>query len=520
MKAKIKPFIILIAIFAASLIMGVAAGCSIGESTPQDSANNRGMYSSVTYYANGGKFTGSDICYKTMYFLPDTPIFNIGYDAHPVGGSGSDLAVTRTNMVLVGWIKAELDANGNPTLLEMTNSGELTGKTLPMLENGSASIISSEDGRELSEQNKRFTAKMPENPDNYQYVFGLENELHPTLEEGEHWYLVAVWAPDVVLDYVLVADEAVTFEMPKVDDPDTEEDESQQTENRELKTGDVITSETFGSVGYVTLKPAKAPKDAESDHSFIYLFWDEECTLPVTSKNAHMGSQKYGALTVERPQNGENAKIYAKYMSGKGKWTTVDEVGDVGTMFTQLNGSNNFYLVDDINCSSRTFTSLATGTFNGKILGNGYTLSNLKFGTNSTDSLRIAPNNGDTVSLFGSLGETAEISDLTINNVTVCINVRHTYFISVYALFSSVADQATIENLSVEGYMLDLKRASGDTGIDNIQLDEVTGTYNTTKWLYGGNSDEEFISKHGNIITGAALTIDNQTIIGQEESNE
>lgn len=517
MKAKIKPLMILIAIFAASLIMGVAAGCSIGESTQYDTAMEKGMYSSVTYYANGGSFSGSDICYKTMYFLPDSPIFNIGYDAYPVGGSGSALSVTRTNMVLAGWAKAEVDENGKPTLLEMTDKGELTGKVLPVLENGSASITSSEDGRELNEQKKRFTAKLPDNPEDYDYVFGTENELHPRLAQDEHLYLVAVWAPDVVLDYVLVADEAVTFEMPKEDDPETEENESLQTENVSLQPGSVIASASFGAAGYITLKPGNAPKAAKSSHSFIYLFWDEECTLPVTSKNADRGSAKYGALAVERPQDGENAKIYAKYMSGT-NWTAVDEPSDVSKMFSLL-GNNNYYLVDDIDCSSRTFTSFSTGTFTGKILGNGYTISDLNFGTERSN---ITPGNDATISMFGSVGATAEISNLKIKNVTAYVKVKNSisgsYTVSVYALFSGLADGATIDNLSVDGYKLNIALTNETSELGNIQI--IDGAYNTTNWLYGGNSDEEFISEHGNIIENAVLTINNDIIIGQEESNE
>lgn len=491
MKAKIKPLIILIAIFAASLIAGIAAGCSIGESTPHDAANDKGMMASVTYYANGGTFSDNAICYKTMYFVPGNPIYNIGVDEHPVGGSGTAVSITRTNMNFAGWVWATVDANGNPTLLEMTEDGEVTDNVLEMRENGTALMVG-ENGRELSEQQKHFTAQIPENPEEWDFAF--ENE-RPKLEKGEHRYLVAAWEPDVVLEYVLVSDEAVTFEFPKADDPETEEDESLQYEEVALNSGDVIVTADFGIAGYVTLRPNTAIATPVSNHSYIYLYWDEECTKPATST--------YGNR-VQRPQDGSNAKIYVKYMPGT--WTAVAESSHVRNMFNTL-GSTNYYVVDDVDCSSLSLT-LGSKTFSGTILGNGYTLSNLKF--------TASVNNGAKVSIFGSIASTAVIKDLTIKNVTATVSFRATGY--VYALFEECAEGATFENFSVDGYKLTVER--NNVNIMNIQL--LSDGFDTTNWLYGGygSSDADFVEDFGEIVKNAALKIDEELIIGQEESNE
>lgn len=492
MKAKIKPLIILIAIFAASLIAGIAAGCSIGESTPQDAANNKGMYASVTYYANGGSFSDNLICYKTMYFRPGDPIFNVGVDPRPVGGSGAQLSIKRENYNFVGWIEAELDENGLPTLLAMTEDGEITDTVLQMKENGTASMVG-ENGRELSEQQKRFTAKISDDPTQWNFVF--EAAERPKLERDEHRYLVAAWEPDVVLDYVLVSDEAVTFELPMVDDPETEEDESLLTQEVALNSGDVIKSVDFGIAGYVTLRPGTAIAEPVSDHSYIYLFWDEECTKPATSA--------YGNR-VERPQDGKNAKIYAKYLPGR--WNTVAESSQVRDMFNML-GSSNYYVVDDIDCSSLSL-SLGSRSFSGTILGNGHTISNLKFSA--------TVNNGSTVSMFGNISATAAIKDLTIANVTATVTMRGTGY--VYALFAACAEGATFEKFSVEGYSMTITR--NNLTIMNIQM--LADGYDTTNWLYGGygSSDADFVSVYGEIVKNTALTIDKELIIGQEENNE
>lgn len=537
MKTKIKPLIILIAIFAATLIAGIASGCNIGEPTPKDSVDDRGMYASVTYYANGGSFSSSNLFYKTMYVVPGNPIQNIGV-------SESKLSISRTNYIFKGWVEAELDQNGNPILLKSSNRGrhgEFTvyDEVLPALENGTASIKGA-DGRELNEQQKYFTAKI-KNADNPHYAFANGS---PTLQNGEHLYLVATWEPDVTLDFVLISDGPVTFSLPK---PEGEEagdvaggetgEEGGNTDKEEelvdtvIQPKNIIKSQYFGGAGYVTLNSTINPALLVSDHSFIYLYWDIDCTVPVKAggdpviigedgkvitdpEKAGEGIERSGNR-VSRPQDGKPATVYAKYVSGK--WTPVSTTTNVSSMFNNL-GSTNYYLVNDIDCSSLTLT-MRSATFNGQLKGNGFTLSNIKVGSEKSP---YAPLNDATVSLFGKLGENAVIEDLTITNVTAYVKSSvpraGAYTIYVYALFTDFEDGATLTNFNVEGYSLNLIRERENSFIGNIQF--IDGAYETDHWLYGGNSDEKFISKFGNIIKDAALTIDNELIIGQEESNE
>lgn len=488
MKTKIKLLIILMAAFAISVVAGIAAGCSIGESTPKDAADGRGMTACVTYYANGGSFTESSICYKTIYYQPGTPVFNIGVDDPPTGSK--KLAITSTDQIFVGWVEAELDANGNPILLEMDESGKTTGKVLEAHDNGTALIIG-EDGKELTEQEKSFTAKLPDNPDDW--VFAFENS-HPKLKEGEHKYYVAVWAPDVVLEYVLASEEAVTFNLTQV-----AEDGTESVVETVVQPGEVIKTSTFGIDGTITARGAEEPAEVVSNHSYIYLYKDAECTVPATAENGN----KY-----ERPSDGENAKIYVKYVPGR--WTPVSTALNVSSMFSQL-GSNNYYFVEvgTIDCST-TSLALALGTFAGTIEGNGVTLKNLNFSS--------SPTNGASVSMFGSLSETAVIRNLNIETVKATVTLRSGMEVNLHALFSAYAAGAKLENVSVKGYSLNVTLGI-NAGIKNIQ--QQNDGYITTNWLYGGfNSDEEFVSQYGEkIVTKAALTINNNPIV-QEDSNE
>ena len=188
-RTKIKTLIILIAIFSVSLIAGLT-GC-IGEKDAKQRAEELGMTASVTYYTNGGNFVaGSNSVdqkwYRTDYYFPDTPIFNIGVDETV----GQSLTIRRDGYVFAGWEYAKLDNDGLPILYELDSKGVRTGKQLDVLENGTASIIGS-TGRELLEQEKRFEAET-----SGKKVF--ENG-HPKVGDGEHIYLAATWSQDIVL---------------------------------------------------------------------------------------------------------------------------------------------------------------------------------------------------------------------------------------------------------------------------------------------------------------------------------
>ena len=101
MKTKIKLLIILIAIFAVTMIAGLLAGC-IGEINAFEQAQQMGYTCAVTYYTNGGAFSEKNTAdlksYKTVYYKPGTPIFNIIDDATSQG-----LIISRENFIFTGW---------------------------------------------------------------------------------------------------------------------------------------------------------------------------------------------------------------------------------------------------------------------------------------------------------------------------------------------------------------------------------------------------------------------------------
>lgn len=471
MKTKIKLLIILITVFAVSLIAGLVSGCRIGEINGKEQADQMGFTCPVTYYANGGTFRegrdDDDKVYKTIQFKPGTPIFNIG------GTEGQSLTIVRKDYVFAGWEFCKLDEDGHPVLKDAD------GNVLPYLDNGTADIKEA-SGLQMNEKLKRFTAES-----NGTKVF--QNGKH-IINEGESLFIVATWVQDVMLDYKLVTDTPITVKGA---------DGADKTYN----TGDVIYSQGFGTSTSLRLRPYGSISfdpglEFVSEHSYINLYWDEACENPVVDSSNSK---------IDKPSNDENAVIYAKYRSGK--WTPVRDADDyLGAM---VSGSGKYFLVFDIDCSKAAF-SMRAETFNGEIDGNGKTVSNITIGGSLAFQAQILEN-GKSYALFGDLGANAKISNLTIKNVSINVSVR-TGSVSVYMLMSGFAEGAALENLVVDGVTV---KISNNGLLLNLQNED--GTYNTDKWLYGVVSDNDFIEEHGEIVKNATLNINNNNIYGGQE---
>lgn len=468
MKAKIKPLIILIAVFALSLVAGITAGCSIGEKSAQDLANEMGLTCPVTYYANGGYFqvgTSADQkVYRTVYYKSGAPILNIGV----VNSNGQNLTIAREGYTFDGWEYCKLGADGKPILKDTE------GNTLNVLENGTADIKGS-DGRQLLEQSKRFTAES-----NGVKAFRNGN---PVVEEGNPLYLVATWVLDSVLEYRLVTDTPIV----------TTEGEGEAQKTVTYKTGDVIAKKEF-TYNTMSVDASKSPRTF-STYSYIQLYYDLECQEPL------MPNARF-----TKPTDGSNVAVYAKYLEGE--WTTVRNASDVSSMLVK--GSGNYYVPYDFSCndSETNFYMRTSGTFNGRIVGNGFTISDIAIGATLAQTL----SNGATVSLFGTLGAEAEISNLTLKNVSARVTIR-SGAASIYALFSGVETGAKLTDFKVDGFNLQI--TAGSARINNIQM--IDDNYQTTSWLYGTETDAEFESVYGEVVKNATLKIDNKQVIGGQQ---
>ena len=446
-----------------SLVSGICAGC-IGEDDAKDLADSLGMTACVTYYSNGGVFeegsTKDAKVYRTDYYYPNTPIFNIGVDET----SGQTIDITRSGYVFAGWEYAVLDEDNLPILYEVDDNGLITGTKLKVLESGTASMVGS-SGRELLEDAKRFEAVA-----SGEKVF-KDGQPRPRVGAGEHLYLVATWVQDVVLEYRLITDQPIS-----------------DGENTTYNNGDVIFTRSFKTSDTITLYADNAPVSFDN-FSFINLYWDAEGKDYV-----------YQTGSISKKE-GENSVIYAKYLSGT--WTAVRTANQAANMLRATGNSNFFVVYDEIDCKGVSFTYTTSGNYGGTIDGNGMTLKNINIST----TLRYAPGAG---SLLGNLTATAKIKNLTIENVSISLSVAIS--MSAYALVASVEEGAVIENFAVDDVTFKITKLSDDITIYNIQL--VSGEYEKDNWLYGAYStDSQFIEKYGNIVRNCTLIIDNETIV-------
>lgn len=489
MKAKFKLFVFLVATFIFTLTAGIIAGCAIGESDALYEANSRGMTASVTYYANGGKFSAHDMCYMCLRYVPGTPIMDLGNDA-------SDLEIKRTGYVFTGWQYCELK-DGLPILTD-----EKTGEVYAVREETGTAYIQSSSGKELAEIEKRFNAAA-----SGEDVFVDGN--HPVIGENEHLYLAAVWVPDVRIEYKLVSDTGSI----RIEKDVVGEDGKAQTVEVEVKNGETLDYKSFGRNDSIGLYPSSVTFRTLSTHSYIHLYEDKECTKIIND-----------GQMFDKPGDGNNLAVYAKFLEGF--WTPVRNSAGVNSMLEAVGGGTNYFVVQDIEYSGtftdkddkgdfKNYSKTKTDIFNGVIDGNNKCISNISVSrsTITTDQ---------EISLFGRIGASAEIKNLTLKNVKLNFpSVRAGANITLYALFTHVANEAKLSNITVDGVELnvDLTYAAG-ASINNINKLE-GGGYNTNSWLYGMydsdkyRADSEFVKIYPDVkVLNPTLTINNENVLG------
>lgn len=490
MKAKIKPLIILTAVFLISLVAGVAAGCSVGMETAADIADEKGLTCPVTYYANGGNFVnGNDNMpnsYLTVYYAPESNILNLGaYDATFGGEDGNPLKIARTNYVFLGWKYCLLDENGNPFL-----TNEKDGIRLNYFDNGTADMreIFNERERQKAERGKRVLAAIDYDKGD---VFA-EADSKVQIHENEHLFLVAEWAEDVKVKYVLdLGGEENTMTV--------------QNGNRteEWKHGDVIATKEFGNLDIINLTPKTVPTKGVTynTHTYIGMYLDEECNDPVVlGKNSR----------VTKPEEGD-VNVYVKFLEGT-DWVPVRDPAGVSGMISEdgSSGLKKFYIVNDINCAGQSMSARnSSSPYLAEIHGNGYTISNISF---SALTLR----NGQ-LSLFGALNTQTKINDLTLQNVTFnTVTIARGSTINVYAFVSDVRG-ANLDGFKVGG-RVEVNLARAGSGVEKAiigNMQEVSeGEFRIEPWLIGSLAEDDFISTYGADNLELVIIIDKNIVHG------
>lgn len=298
---------------------------------------------------------------------------------------------------------------------------------------------------------------------------GDEWDFTTQLQEGDDIILAAKWRALVGLQVVMVCDEGSAVAVGKK----VENDATLKGET--FQDGDVIGEIAYDSKD--SISSAATPDTRlftvkDKTHTFYGYYWDKECTKEI-------------AWPIQRGE--EQQTVYAKYI--KGDWTFVKTADDVYKMFNALKGGakKSYWLCNDVVYTKSVALDGMT-SFAGEIQGNGYTISGLKFNKSLTQGV-------NKFSIFGDIKETAKISDLTLENVSVSLKLRPNIHTQVYLVFTSMATGATVSNVTIamaetDGLVID----GPDTSfVDNING---TGTENYESCLYGGyEADAEYIAE-------------------------
>ena len=170
-------------------------------------------------------------------------------------------------------------------------------------------------------------------------------------------------------------------------------------------------------------------------YTFNGVFYDEAGSQPVEGEAiTHTGVVDYETGTA---QNG-TMKLYVDWMEGE--WYHIY----TAEQFVDNASANGCYVIhEDLDFADEIWpTSMMYGNFNGTIEGNGHTFKNIEL---------IQTNNSKVnAGLFGSLTETAKISDLTLDNVTFTIKAGTRVVGTSYGLLAgTIADGMTLSNLSI-----------------------------------------------------------------------
>lgn len=474
MTKRLKIWLIVL-LSALCTLFGVA-GCSIGKETLDEVLEGFGAH--VTYYGNGGLFDGSNtVGVRSLYFRNDPESENYSAAGVPffdITTETQGVKVSLSGYELVGWFLPE-------TYEEGTHKGEPKYVYTPEGASEAVAVypVYDENGEAVTDNTNRRPVFAREGVD--EEILESEVSVIASDTQVTSDYIVAhdadlivcaKWVRSLQIEYILVYEEGETLT---------------DANGKEYTNGSIIREDAFGS-GSSSAPTTREPIALEGA-TFLRTYADEECTT--------------AAGIYERPADGQNVKVYCKYIAGDWNVVSNDDLSSVASMFNGLrNEGNKYYVLDDIDLKDvKTTINLrnSTDTFAVKatVQGNGKTISNLKF--------TVSAQRGQTYSIFGKIAESADITGLKLDGITISFTTS-TAEISMFAVCDSIADGATLD-LQIGNITAEIK-APGKQ-INNAQL--VGGELDDTHWLCGSTSDDdEFISLYGDriIVTGEnTLTI-------------
>ena len=429
MKKRISIIVGVLLLIASCAVL---AACSQWEAPYASLAENEGYTVKVYFDSNGGKFAGKDGLKVVDVYSPEK-----GADAE--GGNKAitliapdderkdsrKIDVSRAGYFLAGWYASRtprVDENGNA----LDAWGELT------------SVSGKEQGYIYSDMWDFNSDKLV---------------VDPAKTYGEDEYaltLYAAWVP--YFEYEIYAENNGAFE--KLDDLTVE--------------GLSFVSPSWDSETAIQISMNSMPK--RQGYTLIGAYTDKEMTTEMS------GTYDYKTLVDYEKGIAYESKIHIY---------TVWEEGNIYNIYTakqfvdNAEASGVYNIKADLDFSEVKFwpTAFSKGNFQGKIIGNGHTMSNIK--AEQSDS-----GNSIYCGLFGRITDKAEISDVTFENVNFTIKGSMKPDYQYGLLAGAIDDAATLSGVAISGnlvvskdwyspmaYEIGLLCATGDNhGIDTSKI--------------------------------------------------
>lgn len=170
-------------------------------------------------------------------------------------------------------------------------------------------------------------------------------------------------------------------------------------------------------------------------YTFDNVYLSADSTEPISGTTIdHCAVINYENATVENT----TLKLYTDWLEGD--WYhiyTADQFAN------NINLNGHYVIYNDLDFADAIWPSTYMyNKFNGTIQGNGYTIKNVNIKQNDA--------NKNLAGLFGSISETAKISDVTFENVEFTISKGPRVQDTAYGLFAgAVTDGATLENVKL-----------------------------------------------------------------------
>lgn len=183
------------------------------------------------------------------------------------------------------------------------------------------------------------------------------------------------------------------------------------------------------------------PKEVErKGFTFGQVYYDAERTQPITDDVVvHPGSADASGAAVNPV-----LKLYIEYIEGD--WY---HIYDAAQLIDNADATGNYVLMNDLDFTNKIWPSnFSTSTFNGRIEGNGHTIRNVTVVQDQTT-------NSYAGGLFGTVGNSAVIQDVTFDNVTYRIEKGTIATEPNFGLFTGyLYENATLENVAVTNSQL------------------------------------------------------------------